>query len=144
MYHNELTEIAKKSQDLHAVIVEKINAIKKDQTEADSLHQSFVRAKEQNNLLYEQIRQLMGQSTGIRSSLREQYQTRRKEEIPDEKTKMKSGNKNKKKKQLKSKRLKRKSVLKHEKNLNVAKKLTGMSLHLMIGNDEEDEAETQA
>jgi len=79
VYHKELTDLAKKSQDLHAVIMEKVNAIKKDRAEADSLHQSFIRAKEQNNLVYDQIRQLISQSTGIRTALRDQYQTRRKE-----------------------------------------------------------------
>jgi uncharacterized coiled-coil DUF342 family protein len=80
VYHKELTDLAKKSQDLHAVMMEKVNAMKRDRTEADSLHQSFIKAKEQNNLIYEQIRQLISQSTGIRTNMRDQYQSRRKDD----------------------------------------------------------------
>ena len=56
VFHKELTDLAKKSQELHATMMEKVNAVKKDRAEADSLHQAFVKAKEQNTLWYEQIK----------------------------------------------------------------------------------------
>ena len=65
VFHKELTELAKKSQELHSAMIEKVNAVKKDRAEADSLHQAFVKAKEQNTLWYEQIRQLIDQSRGL-------------------------------------------------------------------------------
>jgi uncharacterized coiled-coil DUF342 family protein len=52
VFHKELTDLAKKSQELHATMMDKLIAVKKDRAEADSLHQAFVNAKEQNNLWY--------------------------------------------------------------------------------------------
>jgi len=144
VYHKELTEIAKKSQDLHAVIVEKMNAIKKDRTEADILHQSFVRAKEQNNLLYEQIRQLIGQSTGIRSSLREEYQTRRKEDDARRKDEDEKRKQEQEEKAVKEQTIKDKIGSQAREKLNRGEKVNWDEFALMLGNDEEDEAETQA
>ena len=144
VYHKELTEIAKKSQDLHAVIVEKMNSIKKDRTEADSLHQSFVRAKEQNNLLYEQIRQLIGQSTGIMSSLREQYQTRRKEDDTKRKDEDEKRKQEQEEKAVKEQTIKEEIGSQAREKLNRGEKVNWDEFALMIGNDEEDEAETQA
>jgi len=144
VYHKELTEIAKKSQDLHAVIVEKMNSIKKDRTEADSLHQSFVRAKEQNNLLYEQIRQLIGQSTGIMSSLREQYQTRRKEDDTKRKDEDEKRKQEQEEKAVKEQTIKEEIGSQAREKLNRGEKVNWDEFTLMLGNDEEDEAETQA
>ncbi|HSV49344.1 MAG TPA: hypothetical protein VLH35_03430, partial [Candidatus Acidoferrales bacterium] len=79
VYHKELTELAKKSQDLHAVMMDKLNTIKRDRTEADELHQSFIKMKETNNQIYDQIRVLIAQSTGIRVAMREQYHARKSE-----------------------------------------------------------------
>lgn len=72
VFHNELTELAKKSQELHSTMIEKLNALKRDRAEADSLHQAFVNAKDQNILWYAQISELIGQSTSIRTANREQ------------------------------------------------------------------------
>ncbi len=69
VFHQELTDLAKKSQELHATMIEKVNAVKKDRAEADSLHQAFVKAKEQNTLWYEQIKALIDQSRGIRADI---------------------------------------------------------------------------
>ena len=80
VYHKELTEVAKKSQELHAVMMEKVNVMKREREEADSLHKAFINYKEQNNQIYDQIRLLISQSTGIRASMHEQYQSRRKED----------------------------------------------------------------
>jgi uncharacterized coiled-coil DUF342 family protein len=144
VYHKELTELAKKSQDLHAVMMEKIEAIKRDRTEADSLHQSFVKAKEQNNLVYEQIRQLISQSTGIRTTLRDQYQTRRRED----ETKRKEDETRRKQEQaeraVKEKAMKEKIGTEAKEKLNRGEKVSWDEFALMLGDDEEDEAETQA
>ncbi len=56
-------------------MMEKVNAMKRDREEADSLHQAFIKAKEQNNLCMNRSRQLIGQSTGLRATMREQYQS---------------------------------------------------------------------
>ncbi|MGD6852918.1 MAG: coiled-coil protein [Candidatus Bathyarchaeia archaeon] len=150
VYHKELTDLAKKSQDLHAVMMEKLASMKKDRADADALHQSFVNAKEQNNGVYEQIRLLIAQSTGIRASIREQYQTRRREDEArrkdfDEKRKQQE----EKRKQEQAERAVKEAAIKEKigtearEKLNRGEKVSWEEFAMMLG-DEDDEAETQA
>jgi uncharacterized coiled-coil DUF342 family protein len=136
VYHNELTEVAKKSQDLHAVMMEKINVIKKDREQADSLHQSFIKAKEQNNQLYEQIRQLIAQSTGIKTTLRDQYIARRKEE--ETKRQLEHAEQ-----VVKEQAMKEKIGTQAREKLNRGEKVSWDEFALMLGDVKDDEAETQ-
>ena len=53
VFHKELTDVAKRSQELHAVMMEKVNAMKRDRDEADGLHQAFIKYKETNNQIYD-------------------------------------------------------------------------------------------
>ena len=39
VFHKELTDLAKKSQDLHAAMIEKVSSVKKDKAEADGLQE---------------------------------------------------------------------------------------------------------
>jgi uncharacterized coiled-coil DUF342 family protein len=144
VYHKELTDLAKKSQDLHAVIMEKVNAIKKDRAEADSLHQSFIRAKEQNNLVYDQIRQLISQSTGIRTALRDQYQTRRKEDQARHKEEEEKRKQEQAERTLKEQAIKEKIGSEAREKLNRGEEVSWDEFQMMLGDDEDDEAETQA
>ncbi len=144
VFHKELTELAKKSQDLHAVMMEKVNAMKRDRTEADSLHQSFIKAKEQNNQVYEQIRALISQSTGLRTNMREQYVTRRKEDdvrrkVEDEKRKQEQAER-----AVKEAALKEKIGSEAREKLNRGEKVSWDEYALMLSDNSEDEAETQA
>lgn len=136
VYHNELTEVAKKSQDLHAVMMEKINVIKKDREQADSLHQSFIKAKEQNNQLYEQIRQLIAQSTDIKTTLRDQYIARRKEE--ETKRQLEHAEQ-----VVKEQAMKEKIGTQAREKLNRGEKVSWDEFALMLGDVKDDEAETQ-
>ncbi len=144
VYHKELTDLAKKSQDLHALMMEKVNIMKRDRTEADSLHQSFIKAKEQNNLMYEQIRQLISQSTGIRVSMREQYQSRRKEDEAKRKEEEEKRKQEQAERAVKEKAIKEKIGGEAREKLNRGEKVSWDEFALMLGDDEEDEAETQA
>lgn len=150
VFHKELTEVAKKSQDLHAVMMEKVNVMKKDRDEADNLHQSFIKAKEQNNQNYEQVRLLISQSTGIRASMREQYHLRRKEDDSrrkdyEERRKQEDA----KRQQEQSERAAKEKVMKEKisgearEKLNRGEKVNWDEYALMLG-DEDDESETQA
>jgi uncharacterized coiled-coil DUF342 family protein len=144
VFHKELTDIAKKSQDLHAVMMEKINAMKRDREEADNLHQMFIKAKEQNNLVYEQIRLLISQSTGIRTTMREQYFSRRKEDdarrkIEEEKRKQEQADR-----AAKEKVLKEKISGEAREKLSRGEKVSWDEFALMLGDEKEDEPETQA
>ena len=151
VYHKELTELAKKSQDIHAVMMEKINTMKRDREEADSLHQSFIKSKEQNNLIYEQIRQLISQSTGIRATIREQYQSRRREsDARRQESDAKRKEQEEKRKQEQAERAVKEAAIKEKigsearQKLNRGEKVSWDEFAMMLGDEKDDEAESQA
>ncbi len=153
VYHKELTEYAKKSQDLHAVMMDKLNVIKRDRAEADQLHQSFIKLKEQNNQIYDQIRVCIAQSTGIRIAAREQYHARKAEydsRRKDQDARRKEDDA--KRQQEQAERVAKEKVLKDKiggearEKLQRGEKVSWDEIALMYGggDDSEDEAETQA
>jgi uncharacterized coiled-coil DUF342 family protein len=153
VYHKELTENAKKSQDLHAVMMDKLNIIKRDRTEADQLHKSFINLKEQNNQIYDQIRVLIAQSTGIRIAAREQYHVRKAEydsRRKDQDARRKDDDT--KRQQEQAERAAKEKVLKDKiggearEKLQRGEKVSWDEIALMYGggDDKEDEAESQA
>ena len=144
VYHKELTELAKKSQDLHAVMMEKVNIMKRDRTEADSLHQSFIKAKEQNNLIYEQIRLLISQSTGLRTTMRDQYQSRRREDDTRRKQDEEKRKQEQAERAVKEKAIKEKIGGEAREKLNRGEKVNWEDFAMMLGDDKDDEAESQA
>jgi uncharacterized coiled-coil DUF342 family protein len=143
VFHKELTETAKKSQDLHAIMMEKVNAMKRDKDEADSLHQAFIKAKESNSQLYNQIKLLVGESINQRNASREQYQTRRK----DEDVKRAQEDAKRKEEQaaraVKEQAIKEKIGTEAREKLNRGEKVSWDEFAMMLG-DEKDDAETQA
>jgi uncharacterized coiled-coil DUF342 family protein len=151
VFHKELTELAKKSQELHATMMEKLEAVKKDRAEADGLHQAFVKAKEQNNLWYEQIRLLISQTALIRAGVREQTQGRRAEEEArrneemgrrvEEQAKRKE---EQAQRAIKEKEIKEKIGSEARDKLQRGEKVNWEEFQLMLGDDEEDDSETQA
>ncbi len=144
VFHKEMTELAKRSQELHSTMVEKFNAIKRDRAEADLLHQAFIKAKEQNMLWYAQIRLLMGQSTGIRNAQREQYQARRAEEDTRRKEEDANRNQEQEKRAQKELEIKEKIGSVAPEKLQRGEKLSWDEFQVMMGDVEEDDSETQA
>ena len=143
VYHKELTDLAKKSQELHATMMEKLDAMKKDKTEADSLHQAFIKTKEQNNLLYEQIGQLIGQTTGLRNSIREQYQAKRKEEEDKRKEEEAKRKEEQERKEVNEKAIKEKIGSEAREKLQRGEKVSWDEFQLMLGDEEDYDSETQ-
>ena len=64
VFHNELTDLAKKSQDLHTKMIEKVNAAKISRAQADGLHQAYVKTKEEILGMQVKIAELTGQLRG--------------------------------------------------------------------------------
>lgn len=150
VFHKELTETAKKSQDLHAVMMEKVNVMKRDKTEADSLHQAFIKAKENNNLLYQQIKALYEQSSGIRNTMREEYAARREQYTSrrkDEEARRKEEEAKRKEEQaqraVKEQAIKEKIGSEAREKLNRGEKVSWDEFQLMLGEEPEDDAKTQ-
>ena len=77
VFHNELTELAKKSQDLHSKMIEKVNAVKISRAQADGLHQAYIKTKEDIVQMYVKIAELTGQLRGLRTAMYEEEKLRR-------------------------------------------------------------------
>jgi uncharacterized coiled-coil DUF342 family protein len=144
VFHKELTDLAKKSQELHATMMEKLIAVKKDRAEADSLHQAFVKAKEQNNLWYAQIGMLIGQSKNIRTALRVQTQSRRAEEEAKRSEEQSKRKEEQAQREVKEKEIKEKIGAEAKEKLQRGEKVNWEEFQLMLGDEEEDDSETQA
>jgi uncharacterized coiled-coil DUF342 family protein len=121
-YHKELTELAQKSQELHAILMEKLNAAKIKRKEADSLHQSFIKLKEQNAPIYEKIRELTEQLKSLRASAKEEDKAKR--IVAEQAIKEKLGSQAREK-------------------LQKGEKLNWDEFQLLMGDNEEDDSETQ-
>ncbi len=70
--HQELTETAKKSQEIHAKMIAKINESKSIKGEADSMHGAYIQAKEQARPLHEEIKKLTEQRKKLQDAVREE------------------------------------------------------------------------
>jgi uncharacterized coiled-coil DUF342 family protein len=143
VFHKELTDLAKKSQDLHASMIEKVNAVKKDKAEADNLHQAFVKAKEQNTLWYEQIRQLIDQDRGLRATFKEFDLGKRKEEEAKWKEEQVKRKEELAQRAVKEKEIKEKIGSEAKEKLQRGEKVNWDEFQLMLGDDEEADSETQ-
>ena len=138
VFHKELTDLAKKSQELHATMMDRVNALKKDREEADSLHQAFVKAKEQNALWYEQIKQLIDQNRGLRATFREFDLAKRKEEEAKWKEEQAKRKEEQAQRAVKEKEIKEKIGSEAKEKLQRGEKVNWAEFQLMLGDDEED------
>jgi uncharacterized coiled-coil DUF342 family protein len=143
VFHQELTELAKKSQDLHGRMIEKVNAVKKDRAEADTLHQAFIKAKEQNALWYEQIKALMDQNRGLRIASRQYDLAKRKEEDAKRQAEQAKWREEQAQKAVKEKEIKEKIGAEAKEKLNRGEKVNWEEFALSLGDEEEDDSEAQ-
>jgi uncharacterized coiled-coil DUF342 family protein len=143
VFHQELTELAKKSQDLHTKMIEKVTAVKKDRAEADNLHQAFIKAKEQNALWYEQIKALMDQTRGIRVANRQYDLAKRKEEEAKRQIEQAKWREEQAQKAVKEKEIKEKIGAEAKEKLNRGEKVNWEEFALLLGDEEEDTSEAQ-
>jgi uncharacterized coiled-coil DUF342 family protein len=76
--HQELTDIAERSQDIHAKMMAKIEESKEVKAEADVLHSVYVQAREQVRPLHEEIKKLREQKRKLQATVREEDAKRKK------------------------------------------------------------------
>jgi len=76
--HQELTETAARSQEIHAKMIAKISESKNIKCEADSLHVVYIQAKEQVKPLREEINKLTEQRKKLQDTLRQEDEKRKK------------------------------------------------------------------
>jgi uncharacterized coiled-coil DUF342 family protein len=149
VFHKELTDLAKKSQELHGTMMEKVNAVKKDRTEADSLHQAFVLAKTQNNAWYDQIRELIEKdqvqraaSKGIDIAKRKENEARWIEEQARRKEEQVKRKEEQALRAVKEKEIKEKIGSQAKEKLQRGEKVNWEEFQMMLGDDPEDDSET--
>ena len=117
-------------------MMEKVNSVKRDKAEADNLHQTFVKTKEQNALLYDQIRQLIDQTRGLEVTIKEYDQTKRRDEEAKRKEEQAE-------RAVKEQAIKEKGAFEAKEKLQRGEKLNWDEFQLLLGDDEETDVETQ-
>lgn len=68
-HHEKLTEIAKKSQELHEKMLAKIEELNKLRAESDELHKQFLAVKEKITPINEEIQSLLNQMKTLKGEL---------------------------------------------------------------------------
>lgn len=76
--HKDMMVTAKKSQDLHATLVAKIEESRGVKAEADKLHTTYVETRKQAKPLYEELKRLSEQKKTLENTLRAEDQNKRK------------------------------------------------------------------
>lgn len=150
IFHNELTELAKKSQDLHAKMIEKVNAVKISRAQADGLHQAYIKTKEDIVQMYVKIAELTGQLRGLRTAMYEEEKLRRmaaqlayreREKVFKEKESVAKEQQQVVKE--KQQAIKEKLEAEAKEKLKKGEKLSWNEFQLALGDDPEEGTETQ-
>jgi uncharacterized coiled-coil DUF342 family protein len=76
--HQELAEIAQKSQATHTNILAKIDESKKIKSEADGVHNAYLQVKEKAKPLNGEIKKLIAQKSKLQSTMHEEDEIKRK------------------------------------------------------------------
>jgi uncharacterized coiled-coil DUF342 family protein len=84
--HSELSALAQKSQETHQKMLAKIDEAKKIKTEADSLHQTYLQARENAKQLNEERRKLAEQKRKLQESQNQLYESQRRQDDAARKT----------------------------------------------------------
>ncbi|MGD0644036.1 MAG: hypothetical protein ABSA75_03930 [Candidatus Bathyarchaeia archaeon] len=127
--HKELTDLAQKSQELHSNMIEKVKTVKTTKAEADSLHQAYIKTKEQIVPLYVKIAELTGQLRSLSASMKEEAKVR----------KMATQHAIKEKEQ----EVKEKLEAEARDKLKRGEKLSWNEFQLIMGESAQDDSETQ-
>ena len=150
VFHNELTELARKSQDLHAKMIEKVNAVKISRAQADGLHQAYVKTKEDIVQMYVKIAELTGQLRGLRTAMYEEEKLRRvasqlayreREKVYKEKESVAKEQQQVVKEKQQAIKVKLEAEAKEK--LKKGEKLSWNEFQLALGDDPEENSETQ-
>jgi len=150
VFHNELTDLAKKSQEIHSQMIEKVNAAKVTRAQADSLHQSYVKTKEDILQIHVKIAELTGQIQGLRAAMREEDKARRlaaqqayQERQLADKDRQAADKEKQQVVKEKEKAIKEKLGAEARDKLQKGEKLSWNEFQLVMGDDEEGESKTQ-
>lgn len=142
-FHQELSESAKKSQELHESMIAKIAEAKKAKEEADALHKGFIENKEKIKTMLVDIAVLTGQMLGLQNSVREQNRELREKENALRLQEKEQLSLQRNKKLLDEQALKEKLGAKAKEKLEKGEKLSWNEFQLLADDKESEEADTQ-
>ncbi len=150
VFHNELTDLAKKSQDLHTKMIEKVNAVKISRAQADGLHQAYVKTKEEILGMQVKIAELTGQLRGLKTALYEEEKIRRlasqqayRERQNAYKEREKAAEEQQQVVKEKQQAIKEKLGAEAKEKLKKGEKLSWNEFQLALGDDPEEDSETK-
>jgi uncharacterized coiled-coil DUF342 family protein len=150
VFHNELTDLAKKSQDLHTKMIEKVNAAKISRAQADGLHQAYVNTKEEILGMQVKIAELTGQLRGLKTALYEEEKIRRlesqqayRERQNAYKEREKAAEEQQQVVKEKQQAIKEKLGAEAKEKLKKGEKLSWNEFQLALGDDPEEDSETK-
>ncbi|MCW4009542.1 MAG: hypothetical protein NWF05_02840 [Candidatus Bathyarchaeota archaeon] len=132
VFHNALTENAKKSQELHAMMLSKFEEMNKIREEATNLHLKFLMAKEKIKPMHEEIGRCLEQRNKLFGVRQGQYAERQKQM---EATKIE----NEKVKKAKEQEIKEKLGSAVREKLQRGEKLDWREFQLLAGDETETE-----
>ncbi len=142
-FHKELSEMAKKSQELHESMITKIAEAKKAKEEADTLHKGFIENKEKIKALLVDIAVLTGQMLGLQNTVREQNKELREKEMVVRAKEKEQMSIQRNKKLLDEQALKTKLGAQAKEKLNKGEKLSWNEFQLLASDEESEDADTQ-
>lgn len=143
VFHKELTDLAEKSQQVHSQMIEKVNAVKIGRAQADGLHQTYVKTKDEILQMYVKIAELTGQLRGLRATMREEERIRR---LASQQAYKEKEVANKEQQQVvkeKQQAIKEKLEAEAKEKLQKGEKLSWNEFQLVMGDDDEDDSEKQ-
>jgi len=142
-FHQQVSEMAKKSQQLHESMIAKIAEAKKAKEEADALHKGFIENKEKIKTTLVDIAVLTGQMLGLQNSVREQNKELREKEntIRVKMNDQMAVQRNKK--LLDEHALKEKLGAQAKEKLNKGEKINWNEFQLLAADDESEDTDTK-
>jgi uncharacterized coiled-coil DUF342 family protein len=138
--HDELTDLAKKSQDIHVNMMSKIEQTKINQADADKNHQAFIASKDQINQLLVEIAVLTGQMKGLQYNMRETSKAMYEKSKAERSRGRSRVNENRQQKSAVNKQVKEKLGSEAKEKLARGEKLSWGEFQLM----DDDEAESES
>jgi len=150
VFHKELTDLAKKSQDIHSQMIEKVNAAKVSRAQADGLHQAYIQGKEEILAFHVKIAELTGQIRGLKAAMYEEEKLRRiaaqqarKERESEAKERESAAKVTQQATKEKQQAIKEKLGAEAREKLQKGEKLSWNEFQLVMGEDTEGDEEAQ-
>lgn len=142
VFHQELSDLAKKSQDLHESMIAKIDEARKARAEADAQHKAYIQNKEQIKQWLVDNAVLTGQAMGLQNIIREQSRAIREKENSERAKERETMQEQKTRKMVEEQTLKEKLGAVAREKLQRGEKLSWNEFQL-LADDKSEDADTQ-